>query len=360
MLNELKSSTTLLQSYLTWLINISSGGVAAYTLLMFFTLFLIVEFYDPREKLLPKQLRQSYRANIGLFVFNSVVMSILSAPSLLILAEYYSGKGLLSHISNPVWRALLSFLAIDLLLYFLHKASHRFDCLWMFHKVHHSDPYLNVSTAFRIHFLEIVIINAMKAMLIIVLGIKGSLLLANEAIITFFTMLHHSNISLRDEQFLGRLIITPSLHRVHHSIRRNEHDRNYGTVLSIWDRLFGTLAELKPAKIGIEGSAAQDFINLVKCGFSMTDRSPAQPVSLEAMIAEAAYYKAEKRGFRPGHELRDWLEAKSEIYGKERVKNTLIRKWRGLVRIMNIALQGKRQKYPLYRKQMNWEFGVED
>ncbi|MFZ2407835.1 MAG: DUF2934 domain-containing protein, partial [Methylobacter sp.] len=163
--------------------------------------------------------------------------------------------------------------------------------------------------------------------------IKGPLLLANEAIITFFTMLHHSNISLRDEQFLGRLIITPYLHRVHHSIRRNEHDRNYGTVLSIWDRLFGTLAELKPAKIGIEGNAAQDFINLVKYGFTMTDRSPAQPVSLEDMIAEAAYYKAEKRGFRPGHELRDWLEAKSEIYGKERVKNTLIRKWQGLVRI---------------------------
>jgi len=130
MLNELKSSTTLLQFYLTWLINMSSGGVATYILFMFFTLFLMVEFCDPREKILPKQLRQSYRANIELFVFNSVVMSILSAPSLLILAEQFSDKGLLNHIHNPVWRAVLSFLAIDLLLYFLHKASHSFDCLW--------------------------------------------------------------------------------------------------------------------------------------------------------------------------------------------------------------------------------------
>lgn len=92
MLNELKSSTTLLQSYLAWLINISSGGIATCTLFMFFALFVIFEFYDPIEKLLPKQLRQSYRANIELFVFNSVVMSLLSMPSLLILAEHYSAK----------------------------------------------------------------------------------------------------------------------------------------------------------------------------------------------------------------------------------------------------------------------------
>lgn len=357
MLNELKSSTTLLQSYLTWLINMSSGGVATYILVMFFTLFLIVEICDPREKILPKQLRQSYRANIGLFVFNSVVMSMLSVPSLLILAEQFSDKGLLKHINNPAGRAVLSFLAIDLLLYFLHKASHRFDCLWMFHKVHHNDPCLNVSTAFRIHFLEIAIINLVKAMAVVILGIEGTLLLVNEAIIVFFTMLHHTNISFRGERFLGRVIITPYLHRVHHSTRRDEHDRNYGAVLSIWDRLFGTLAELKPAAIGVKGSTAQDLISLVKCGFSMTGSSSAQPVSLDAMIAEAAYYKAEKRGFHPGNELRDWLDAKSEIirsvYGERQVRNTLMRIWRALAGIMSTVLNGKNRKYPLYWKQMN-------
>jgi hypothetical protein len=101
MLSELKSSTTLLQSYLTWLINMSSGGLAVYILFMFLTLFSVVEFCDPREKIPPKQLRQSYRANIELFVFNSVVMSMLSIPSLLILAEQFSDKGLLNPIHNP-------------------------------------------------------------------------------------------------------------------------------------------------------------------------------------------------------------------------------------------------------------------
>jgi len=357
MLNELKSSISLLQSYLTWFLNMSSGGLATYILALFFALFVILEFCDPREKLPAKQLRQSYRVNIELFVFNSAVMSLLSLPSLLILAEQYTGKGLLNYIQNPVWKAVLSFLAIDLLLYFLHKASHSFDCLWMFHKVHHNDPYLNVSTAFRIHFLEIAVITVMKAVLVVTLGIKGSFLLANEAIITFFTMLHHSNISFRGEQFLGRVIITPYLHRVHHSTLRSEHDRNYGAVLSLWDRLFGTLAELKPAAIGVKGSSPQDLINLVRFGFTRTNTPAVQPVNLDVMIAEAAYYKAEKRDFRPGNELRDWLEAKSEIirliYGEEQVRNNLKQKWRDLVGIMNNVLNGRNQKYPLFRKLIN-------
>ncbi len=358
MLNELKSSISLLQSYLTWFLNLSTGGVATYILSLFFVLFVMSEFCDPREKLSAKQLRQSYRANLELFVFNSVVMSLLAVPSLLVLAEQFAGKGLLNYIQSPVWRAIVSFLAIDLLLYFLHKASHSFDCLWMFHKVHHNDPYLNVSTAFRIHLLEIGVITAMKAMLIVVLGIKGSLLVANEAIIVFFTMLHHSNISFRGEQLLGRFIITPYLHRVHHSTRRNEHDRNYGTVLSLWDRLFGTVAELTPEAVGLNESLPQGLINLVQCGFIMTDSSSNQPVNLDVMIAEAAYYKAEKRGFRPGHELKDWLEAKSEIirlvYGEGLFRNKLMQKWRGLVGGMNTALNGSNQKYPpLFRKQIN-------
>lgn len=327
MLYELQSSTSLVQSYLTWLINMSPGKVGAFALMMFFACFVIFECYRPREKMLIKHMRQSYRANIGLFVFNGVVMTLLSIPLLLVLVGQYSDKGLLNFIQNPGWKTVLSFLAIDLSLYLLHKASHSLDCLWMFHKVHHNDPYLNVSTAFRIHFLEILIINLMKAMLIVVLGIEGTVLFANELIITFFTMLHHTNSSILGEQFLGRIIITPYLHRVHHSTQRNEHDRNYGAVLSIWDRLFGTLAELKPAEIGIQGSSPQDIINLIKFGFT---RQTPPAINLDAMIAEAAYYKAEKRGFSPGNDLRDWLEAKSEIirlvYGEERIKNSLMQK----------------------------------
>jgi hypothetical protein len=201
-------------------------------------------------------------------------------------------------------------------------------------------------------------ITVMKAALIIMFGIEMTCMLATEVIIAFFTMLHHANISLPGEQLLGRIIITPYLHRAHHSTLRIEHDSNYGAVLSIWDRLFGTLAELKPVEIGIKGYSSQQLINLVSCGLIATDKSSVREgVNLDVMIAEAAYYKAEKRGFRPGNELRDWLDAKSEIinlvYGKEQLKYNLIKKWRNCIGYIRNALTGSNQKYPQSWKQIN-------
>jgi len=266
-------------------------------------------------------LSMSYQTNISLFIFNSTVMSLLSVSSLFILAEHYSERGLLRYLSNSVIhlpvaaQALVSFLLLDLLLYLWHKACHSFDSLWIFHRVHHNDPYLNISTAFRIHVLELFITNLLKAAYILLLGINEAMVLANEAIITLFVMFHHTNISFKGEKWLGRVLIVPYLHRAHHSTKRNEHDSNYGAVLSLWDRLFGTLADIQPAAVGIKGNSPQDFINLVKFGFAAETLPLPVPVvvNLEAMIAEAAYYRAEKRNFYPGHELLDWLEAKKEI-----------------------------------------------
>ena len=316
MLNELNSSITLLEYYLTWLIKLSSGSLASYSLIIFFAFLVVLELNSPREKLSITQMKSSYQANIKLFIFNSVVISLLSIPSLLLLANDYADKGLLNVISNPIEKAVISFLAMDLMLYCLHKACHSIDCLWMLHKVHHNDPYLNVTTAFRLHFFEILLITSMKVLLVLVLGIKVTWLLAIEVVITFFIMLHHSNISLLAEKYLGWIIITPYLHRVHHSTLRNEHDRNYGAVLSLWDRLFGTLTELKPKEVGVEGYISQDLIDLISCGLTIRDKkSTSQTANLDQMIAEAAYYKAEKRGFYPGQDLQDWLGAKREIMG---------------------------------------------
>jgi sterol desaturase/sphingolipid hydroxylase (fatty acid hydroxylase superfamily) len=257
-------------------------------------------------------------------------MSLVSASSFLMLAERYSDKGLLNTLSSPTWKAVLSFLLLDLLMYLWHKASHGFDCLWMFHRVHHNDPYLNISTAFRIHVLELFFIFSLKAILISIFGIEKTVVLTSEAVMTFFIMFHHTNISFMGEKLLGHVIIVPSLHRTHHSTQRCEHDSNYGAVLSLWDRVFGTLSEVKPVAIGIKGSSPQDLVNLIKFGFTLHTPPTVQPINLDAMIAVAAYYKAEKRGFYPGDDIRDWLEAKSEIialvYGDISVKNNQTRK----------------------------------
>ena len=315
---------TPFESNLTWLA-MMSGELVAFTLLIVFAVLSALEFIYPKRKLPLKQVRRSYQTNVSLFVFNSIVISLLSATPLLMVAEHYSNRGLLGYISNPAWKALLSFLLLDLILYFWHKASHRFDCLWMFHKVHHNDPYLNVSTAFRIHIVELSIITVLKSAYIILMGVEQMMVLTNEALLTLFVMFHHCNISFRGEKRLAQVIIVPYLHRAHHSTERYEHDNNYGTVFSIWDRIFGTLTEREPAQIGIKNSSPQTVLGLMKFGFITENPVSARKVKmdLKAMIAEAAYYKAEQRAFTPGNELRDWLEAKREIirmvYGDHRI-----------------------------------------
>lgn len=322
------------ESIITWAA-LTSGELATAALLIFFVVLSILEARVPKTRLSPTGKRQSFKTNINLFVFNSTALSLLPVSSLLMLSEHYSGSGLLSHIANPAWKAMLSFLLLDLMYYLWHKASHSFDCLWMFHKVHHSDPYLNVSTAFRVHFVELFIITALKAAYIVLLGADPATVLANETVMTLFVMFHHANISFRGEKLLGRVIIVPYLHRVHHSTQRHEHDRNYGSVLSIWDRLFGTCAELEPAEIGIKNNVPQNLLSLLKLGFT-NGPAPIAPIPehVKPMIAEAAYFKAKKRGFSPGDELCDWLEAERDILGLA-YKNSLQPKRRPKQKIFN-------------------------
>jgi len=325
MSSEITSLITFVESYLTGLSSMS-GELATLILLIAFVVLSALELNYPKRGLSLKQSRQSYRTNVSLFVFNSIVISLLSATPLLMVAERYSDRGLLSYIANPAWKALLSFVLLDLMLYCWHRLSHSFNGLWMFHKVHHNDPYLNVSTAFRLHIVELLIITALKSAYIILLGVDATMVLTNETLLTLFIMFHHTNISFRGEKRLGQVIIAPYLHRAHHSTERNEHDTNYGAVFSIWDRLFGTLAELEPAEIGIKNSSPQTVLGLVKFGFTPEHPVPVYELdlNLKSMIAEAAYYKAEKREFKPGNELRDWLDAKREIirmvYGDKAVR----------------------------------------
>jgi sterol desaturase/sphingolipid hydroxylase (fatty acid hydroxylase superfamily) len=291
-------------------------------LILGFTVLSFFEFHRPKMPLRPKQLTNAYRVNLGLFVLNSLLMSAFSLAGLLIVLEHFSGKGWLSSIKNSAWKALLSFLLIDFLLYAWHRICHRFDGLWMFHKVHHSDPYLNVSTAFRIHIAELVVTTALKSAYIILLGIDKTVVFAYEAVYPLFVMFHHTNIAFPGEKWLGHVIVTPRLHRTHHSIERKEHDSNYGAIFSVWDLLFLSRKEVEPAAVGIKIASPQTVWGLVKFGFVNT--SPPAPVlapvrartvsvNIHAMISEAAYYKAEKRAFSPGYELYDWLEAKKEI-----------------------------------------------
>jgi sterol desaturase/sphingolipid hydroxylase (fatty acid hydroxylase superfamily) len=285
-----------------------------------FILLSTVEFQRPKQPHGARNAVNAYRVNLGLFVVNSLLMSVLSVTGLWLVLEHFSGRGLLNGMKNSASKALLSFLLIDLLLYAWHWICHRFQGFWLFHKVHHSDPHLNVSTAFRIHIVELAATTALKAFYIILLGIDKTVVFAYETAYPLFVMFHHANIAVPGEKWLGQVIVTPHLHRLHHSIERKEHDSNYGAIFSLWDRLFLTCKEAEPAGIGIKAATPKTVWGLVKFGFVNT--APPAPVpagagavtvNIHAMIAEAAYYKAEKRAFSPGYELYDWLEAKKEI-----------------------------------------------
>ena len=303
-----------------------TGEIVAFTLLLCFAGLSNLERRFPKIKRAAEQTQKSYRTNISLFAFNSLLMSLFSVSTLFVIAGHFSKFGLLNYVTNPALRAILAFLALDLLLYVWHRLCHQSDSLWIFHRVHHNDPDLNVSTAFRLHFIEILLTNCLKALLIVLLGIDKMLVLMTETLITLGIMFHHTNISFHHERALGRFIIVPYLHRTHHSAERSEHDSNYGAVLSLWDKLFGTLKETEPKKIGLKGESPQDLFSLVKFGLGLEFPAPktaGMNLDLDAMIAEAAYYRAEKRNFYPGYELRDWLEAKAEIMKQTNVQQRI-------------------------------------
>ncbi|MGJ0515291.1 MAG: sterol desaturase family protein [Methylomicrobium sp.] len=319
MLNIIEFYSTLHSSMMAWQMQVAHEWPLICVILGF-TLLSTVELQRPKMAQGANHTINTYRVNLGLFVINSLLMSVLSLTGLWLALEHFSGRGLLSGMKSSGWKALLSFLLLDLLLYAWHRICHRFHGFWLFHKVHHSDPHLNVSTAFRIHIVELVITTVLKALYILLLGIDKTVVFAYESVYPLFVMFHHSNIAFSGEKWLGQVIVTPYLHRLHHSIERNEHDTNYGAIFSVWDRLFLTRKESEPAGVGIKVATPRTVWGLVKFGFVNT--APPAPVpacagavtvNIHAMIAEAAYYKAEKRAFSPGYELYDWLEAKKEI-----------------------------------------------
>ncbi len=296
---------------------ISLEALTISLLLLSFITLLILEMYFPKKSWPFKKLAQSYYTNFNLFLFNNIVLLLLSISTVLNVMQRHFDHGLLSQISNPAWKIILSLVLLDLIAYLWHFSCHNIKYLWMFHKVHHSDPCLNVSTAFRMHIIELALFALIKVVLIIILGIDKTTALASEAITALFSMFHHANIGFSAEAQLGRLIIVPALHRVHHSIERIEHDRNFGAILSVWDRIFGTLTEGEPIAIGIKNNCLLGFFDQLIFGFTANAKStntlffPKENV--DSMIAIAAYYKAQHRQFSAGNEIDDWLEAEAEI-----------------------------------------------
>lgn len=240
------------------------GKLTWILLILSFAILVIYENRHPKYIMSKVDVIHSYKTNIGVFVLNAIVLSIGSIVLTISNIQFWEG---ISSIASPWIRLVISFLILDGAWYYWHKTCHNFDWLWMFHRIHHNDPHMNVTTAFRTHIFELSITNVLKFILVVVAGIDAVSLVCVELITTIFIMFHHSNIVFKYEHILSKLFISPALHRTHHSVERDEHDSNYGAVLSIWDSMFGTRVETIPVNIGIKQHSPQTILKLVKFGF---------------------------------------------------------------------------------------------
>lgn len=227
-----------------------------------FVVIVVMEKQHPYRRFTHIEGKQSFVTNTTAFIFNNIILTILRASSLFFVAQQFSAYGLLSGLNNGPVKWLLSFILFDLAIYAWHFASHRYEFLWRFHKVHHSDKAFNVSTGFRFHVFDLFLEIPYKCLFVILIGVEAQTVLAIETVELLFIFFHHANLSFKQEAWLSKFIITPYLHRTHHSASRKEHDSNYGIVLSFWDQLFGTRLELVPEKIGLDIIEAENFLQL--------------------------------------------------------------------------------------------------
>lgn len=154
-----------------------------------------------------------------------------------------NGYGLLNWLSLPIWaNMIIALIALDCLIYWQHVASHKIPLLWAMHKVHHADRDIDASTALRFHPLEIALSMLFKIACVIALGAPAAAVILFEIFLNGCAIFNHANTALPQklDTYLRRLIVTPDMHRVHHSTIERETNSNYGFCLSIWDRLFSS------------------------------------------------------------------------------------------------------------------------
>lgn len=212
-----------------------------------FIAFASIETLFPRRKRIqPRQTR--WFTNFSLIVIDTLALRLLAIalPLLAVGAAMdasNSGLGLFNKLNwNPWTEGVLVILIFDFAIWFQHLITHKIPVLWRLHRVHHADRDMDVTTAIRFHPVEIALSMLLKIGLVYLLGPAAWAIVAFEVVLNGTAMFNHANIALpqKIDAVIRKVLVTPDMHRVHHSSIRAEHDSNYGFSLSIWDRLFRT------------------------------------------------------------------------------------------------------------------------
>jgi sterol desaturase/sphingolipid hydroxylase (fatty acid hydroxylase superfamily) len=214
-----------------------------------------------RARRLPRTLR--WRANLGLAVVNTLVLRVALPGSALAFAALAAdeGWGLLNRVAMPGWMAVaLGAVALDLAIYFQHVLFHSVPVLARLHAVHHADPDFDLTTGIRFHPLEIFLSALIKFAAIAALGAPVLAVLIFEVLLNASAMFNHANASLPAwlEPWVRRVLVTPDMHRTHHSVIEAERNSNYGFCLSVWDRWLGTYTPSPAGQLDIGLPAWRD------------------------------------------------------------------------------------------------------
>jgi sterol desaturase/sphingolipid hydroxylase (fatty acid hydroxylase superfamily) len=243
----------------------SSIDATTLRLVVFGGVFLVMacwELLAPRRPLTVSKARR-WLSNLGILTIDVVTLRVLMPFAALAAAVYAhaQGWGLLNYLELPLWlAALVAVVALDFFIYVQHRLFHAVPLFWRLHQVHHTDLDFDVTTGVRFHPVEILLSMVIKMGAIFVLGAPLVAVLIFEVLLNATSMFNHSNVRLpeRIDRFIRSVIVTPDMHRVHHSVVPRETDSNFGFNLTWWDRLLGTYRAQPAAghigmRIGLQG-----------------------------------------------------------------------------------------------------------
>ncbi|MEO6226631.1 MAG: sterol desaturase family protein [Thermomonas sp.] len=219
----------------------------------------------------PAMRSQRWPANVGLVLLDTVLVRILLPAGAVGAAAWAQaqGFGLLNLFAWPAWLEFgIALVLLDLAIYWQHRLLHAWPLLWRLHRVHHTDRTLDATSALRFHPLEILFSLAFKIALAVLLGITPLAVMVFEVLLSSFALITHANLALPPwlDRPVRALLVTPNMHRIHHSPCADEQSRNFGFNLSLWDHLFASYAahaRSQPQNFGVAGVGIDEATRFV-------------------------------------------------------------------------------------------------
>lgn len=209
--------------------------------------------------------------NVGLILLGTLLVRLVLPVGVVGVAAWAQmrGVGLLNLFESPAWLELaIALVLLDLAIYWQHRLLHTSPLLWRLHRAHHTDVTLDATSALRFHPLEILLSLGFKIALVVLLGVAPLAAMVFEVLLSSFALVTHANLALPAwlDKPVRALVVTPNMHRIHHSTHGDEQRRNFGFNLSLWDHLFGSYAahaRSQPQDFGVAGVGEPDASRLM-------------------------------------------------------------------------------------------------